>query len=115
MKLTRKKAIELTIELWELLDKAAKEAGNVNIADFPAQGQKCQSLIDQALALLKQQPKDYPTRTIENTYICPCGNIFVEDDDYDTAGSESGVCCPDCGNEKFQTVKDLLKQQPPAE
>lgn len=71
--------------------------------------------IDKALALLKQQSKDYPTRTIENTYICPCGNIFVEDDDYDTAGSESGVCCPDCGNEKFQTVKDLLKQQPPAE
>jgi len=58
----------------------------------------------------KQQPPagDYPKRTIENTEVCSCGNIFVEDDDYDTLGSESGVCCPDCGNEKFQTVKDRL-------
>lgn len=59
---------------------------------------------------LKQQPTagEYETRTIENTYICPCGNIFVEDDDYDTLGSESGVLCPNCGNEKFQTVKARL-------
>lgn len=50
-------------------------------------------------------------RTIENTEVCTCGNVFVDDDDYDSAGSESGVCCPDCGNEKFQTVainKELL-------
>ncbi len=62
-----------------------------------------------------QQPKDQPsseyeTRTIENTYLCPCGNVFVEDDDYDTLGSESGVCCPNCGNEKFQTIKDRLDE-----
>jgi len=61
-------------------------------------------------ALLKQQPiaGEYDTRTIKNTYICPCGNVFFDADDYDTLGSESGVCCPNCGNEKFQTVKDRL-------
>jgi hypothetical protein len=63
--------------------------------------------------LLKQQPaQEHPT--IENTEVCPCGFIFVDADDYDTLGSESGVICPNCGNEKFQTIKDLLKQQPPA-
>ena len=71
------------------------------------------SILDDAttvLTLLKQQPPEgeYDTRTIENTEVCPCGNIFVEADDYDTLGSESGVCCPKCGNEKFQTVKSLL-------
>ena len=57
-----------------------------------------------------QQPKagEYSKRTVENTEVCPCGNIFVEADDYDTLGSESAVCCPDCGNEKFQTVKARL-------
>ena len=63
---------------------------------------------------MKHARKDYATRTIENTEVCPCGNTFVEDDDYDSAGSESGVCCPDCGNEKFKTVKELIKQQPTA-
>jgi len=59
-----------------------------------------------------QQPlaRNYPTRTIENTEVCPCGNVFFDDDDYDTLGSESGVCCPSCGNEKFQTVKERLDQ-----
>ena len=70
--------------------------------------------LDQVLALWKQHLSAYETRTIENTEVCPCGNVFVEEDDYDTLGSESGVCCPSCGNEKFQTVKDLLKQQPKA-
>lgn len=79
--------------------------------------------IDSRLYEIDQQPKDQPsseftkepqkklgyeTRTIENTYICSCGNIFVEADDYDTIGSESGVCCPNCGNEKFQTIKARL-------
>ena len=66
--------------------------------------------IDHAIALLQQRPEagDYEKRTIENTEVCTCGNIFVQDDDYDTLGSEGPVCCPDCGNEKFQTVKELL-------
>lgn len=55
-----------------------------------------------------QQPAAVEHPTIENTEVCPCGNLFVDADDYDTLGSESGVCCPDCGNEKFQTVKDRL-------
>lgn len=72
-----------------------------------------ESRINHVLTKLRtEQPPagEYDKRTINNTYICPCGNIFVEGDDYDSAGSdfESGVCCPDCGNEKFQTVKDRL-------
>ena len=73
----------------------------------------CQQPKDETAKFFEQtreQPTagEYETRTIENTYICPCGNIFVEDDDYDTLGSESGVLCPNCGNEKFQTVKSCL-------
>lgn len=48
--------------------------------------------------------------TVETTFICPCGIVFSENDDYDTLGSESGVCCPDCGNENFQTVKQLQEE-----
>jgi predicted nucleic acid-binding Zn-ribbon protein len=55
-----------------------------------------------------QQPSAGEHPTIENTEVCPCGNIFFEADDYDTIGSQSGICCPACGNEKFQTVKDRL-------
>lgn len=54
----------------------------------------------------------YDKRTIENTDICiPCGNIFVQEEDYDTGSSESGVCCPDCGAEKFVSVKSVLDQR----
>ena len=48
-------------------------------------------------------------KTTETTEICPCGNVFhqLDLDDYDSGGSESGRCCPDCGNENFQTIKQL--------
>ena len=34
-----------------------------------------------------------------------CGKIFYCAEDYDTLGSESGVCCPVCGNEDFEPVE----------
>lgn len=56
-------------------------------------------------------------KTVETTEICTCNNVFhqAEPDDYDTLGSDSGVCCPDCGNEEFQTVADLQSQLNEAE
>ena len=41
--------------------------------------------------------------------ICKCGLVMhqAEADDYDTLGAESATCCPDCGNEKFQTIQQL--------
>lgn len=54
----------------------------------------------------------YDKRTIESTAVCvPCGNIFVQEEDYDSFGSEGGVCCPDCGTEKFVSVKLILDQR----
>lgn len=44
---------------------------------------------------------------IEEICFCPCGRTFVDADDYDTLGSESGVCCPDCGSEEFRSIKDF--------
>jgi len=34
--------------------------------------------------------------------------VFIDSDDYDTLGSDSGLCCPDCGNEKFRSIADIL-------
>ncbi len=34
-----------------------------------------------------------------------CGKIFYCADDYDTLGSDSGVCCPVCGGEDFEPVE----------
>ncbi|KKN33736.1 hypothetical protein LCGC14_0800550 [marine sediment metagenome] len=53
---------------------------------------------------MSEEPK-----TTNNTEVCVCGRVFntFGPDDYNTGGSESGVCCPDCGNEDFQTVADL--------
>ncbi len=47
--------------------------------------------------------------TVETVDICTCGIVMhqADADDYDTLGSISGTCCPDCGNEKFQTVAEL--------
>lgn len=47
--------------------------------------------------------------TVETVNICTCGIVMhqLNPDDYDSGGSDSGTCCPDCGNEKFQTVKQL--------
>jgi len=52
---------------------------------------------------------DLESKTIDNTEICSCGRVFnsFDPDDYDTLGSDSGVCCPDCGNEKFTAVSQL--------
>ena len=44
---------------------------------------------------------------VTNVSICTCGRVMFSLDDYDTLGSDSGICCPDCGNEKFQTVGEL--------
>ncbi len=47
--------------------------------------------------------------TIATVDVCPCGLVMHQgdEDDYDTGGAESGICCPDCGNEKFTTVQQL--------
>lgn len=50
------------------------------------------------------------TMTTENVDVCKCGTVMFEGDDYDTLGSESGVCCPHCGNEKFETIKAIIAQ-----
>lgn len=40
--------------------------------------------------------------------ICACGRIMRCEDDYDMLLSDSGLCCPICGNEEFQTIEQLL-------
>lgn len=55
---------------------------------------------------------EYETRTTKSTDVCiPCGFVFIEDNDYDTLGSDSGICCPDCGSEQFTTVAQIIKQR----
>jgi len=50
--------------------------------------------------------------TTENVYICKCGRITGDPaeypDDYGTLGSDSGICCHDCGNENFETIKSHI-------
>ena len=48
-------------------------------------------------------------KTVENTLICTCGRVMseFECDDFDTLGADDGICCPDCGSEKFISVKKL--------
>jgi hypothetical protein len=48
---------------------------------------------------------------IDNVGVCFCGRVMFSMDDVDTLGSDSGICCPDCGNEKFQTIKDIIDRQ----
>ncbi len=50
--------------------------------------------------------------TVQNTDICPCGRTFrnFDADDYGTLGADGYICCPDCGNEEFQTVATLQAQ-----
>lgn len=51
--------------------------------------------------------------TIDTVDVCKCELVMHQGnpDDYDTLGSDSGVCCPNCGNENFQTVKQLLNSE----
>ena len=51
---------------------------------------------------------DEERKTIETTCVCDCGLVMFDRDDYDTGGSDSGICCPDCGSESFLTVKQIL-------
>jgi hypothetical protein len=46
-------------------------------------------------------------RKIDNVKFCKCGNVFFFDEDYDSCGSDSGCCCPDCGDEQFKAIADL--------
>ncbi|KKN77609.1 hypothetical protein LCGC14_0358840 [marine sediment metagenome] len=50
--------------------------------------------------------------TTKNLYLCKCGRITRDcgryPDDYGTLGSEGGICCHDCGNEEFETVKSII-------
>lgn len=57
----------------ELLEEATKEAGNVDISEFPRHGQKCQSLINQTIAELAKQPdlEAENKRLKEQTVSCP--------------------------------------------
>lgn len=50
---------------------------------------------------------DEEPQTVETTYICTCGRVMTVLDDFDTLGSDSGICCPDCGNEEFQSITEL--------
>ena len=53
-------------------------------------------------------------KTIKNTLVCErCQRVFAEDDDFDTLGSKSGICCPDCGTEDFISVEDLILGKQP--
>ena len=45
-----------TQEVIDKLYEARNEAGNIDIDEWPAHSQKCQCLIDKALALLQAQP-----------------------------------------------------------
>ena len=54
--------------------------------------------------------EDDIVKTTKNTMFCQCGRIFNNQDDFDTLGSDSGMCCPDCGIEEFQTVTNLLSK-----
>lgn len=47
--------------------------------------------------------------TVATVDICSCGIVMhqLDGDDYDTLGSDSGMCCPDCGNEQFATIEQL--------
>ena len=44
--------------------------------------------------------------------ICICGRVmdWNDENDFDAMGSESGRCCPDCGNEKFMTIEEIHVQ-----
>jgi len=46
-------------------------------------------------------------KTVETTYLCTRGRVMATIDDVDTLGSDSGMCCPDCGNEDFQSIAEL--------
>ena len=48
---------------------------------------------------------------IDTVFVCPCGRLMFDDGDFATLGSESGRCCPDCGSEKFKTIKTLLDEK----
>lgn len=50
---------------------------------------------------------DEEPQTVETTYVCICGRVMTTLDDFDTLGSDSGICCPDCGNEEFQSIAEL--------
>lgn len=45
--------------------------------------------------------------TVKTVDICSCGNVMFHLDDYDTFGTDDGLCCPNCGNEVFQTIEQL--------
>ena len=47
--------------------------------------------------------------TVATVDICSCGLVMhqYDEDDYDTLGTDCSVLCPDCGNEKFTTIKQL--------
>lgn len=47
--------------------------------------------------------------TVETVEICTCGTVMTltDLDTYDTLGADNCTCCPDCGNEKFQTIAEL--------
>ncbi len=52
-------------------------------------------------------------KTINTVDICSCGLVMhqLNSDDYDTLGADSPICCPDCGNDRFLTVAELIKQR----
>lgn len=52
---------------------------------------------------------DKERKRVDTVYICLCGLVMdmADDDDFDTLGADSEICCPDCGNENFKTVAHL--------
>lgn len=57
------------------------------------------------------EPEQSERMTIGTVDVCKCGLVMHQGnpDDYDTLGADGPICCPDCGNEKFQTVEQVLK------
>ncbi|HDY90349.1 MAG TPA: hypothetical protein ENH82_19800 [bacterium] len=106
---TRMHGTKMCDGCWEVESRLSSFLACKNAVDF-VQGELDKVSLSKSVKQELDMPS-YDKRTIENTMLCvPCDNVFVEDDDYDTAGSVSGVCCPDCGGEKFVSLKDILMQ-----
>jgi hypothetical protein len=65
-------------------------------------------------------------KTIDEIYDCQnqeqpeakcrnCGKLFYCEDDYDTLGSVTGLCCPDCGCEGFEYLSQETANEPEKE
>ncbi len=87
-------------EIIELLEKAYLCKAVIQNVDSAILDRE---VYNQALAKLRTAQEQPEAKCVK------CGKIFYCEDDYDTLGSDSGVCCPICGGEDFEPI-----EQPPA-